>query len=451
MIIEISSTFANKIYYKKTQLNFLDMKKLSTLLMLLLIAQLSIAQGKFDKRLSSSDADIANPKKSGQAKTWVNRGNLFVEIAESPVEGLMTGMDKMMIGLQLKGEKPTETKEWKSPTEEVFEVQVFPDKDLYFNQAGQLSFWTVKKAEVENPLAKALEAYNQAQKIDPNNKDVKSGYQNLSKAFSAVATDGYMRNDYKLALDGFKGLYQANTATGMLDTATMYNIAFIANVSGDYPLAEEYYQKCIDNGYISEGGIYASLADVMNKNGKKDQAAKLLSDAYTKYPTNQSILISLINFYMETGDDPKKVISIIKTAQANEPTNASLDYAEGSLYEKLKENDKAEAAYKSAISKDAKNFYAQYSLGALYYNEAVELSKLADELPINEQKKYDEYIVKINELLKKSMDPFEAAYSIEQNPVIVESLKNVYYRFVDESPDMKAKYEKYDAMLKTMN
>ncbi len=92
------------------------MKKLSTLLILLLIAQLAVAQGKFDKKISASDADIANPKKKEQAKTWVNRGNLFVEIAEDPVAGIMAGMEKTMINLQLKGQKPTEVKEWTSPT-----------------------------------------------------------------------------------------------------------------------------------------------------------------------------------------------------------------------------------------------------------------------------------------------------------------------------------------------
>lgn len=108
----------------------------------------------------------------------------------------------------------------------------------------------------------------------------------------------------------------------------------------------------------------------------------------------------------------------------------------------------AEVAYKKAISIDPKNFYAQYSLGALYYNEAVGLSKLADELPITEQKKYDEYIVQINELLKKSITPFEAAYALEQNPIIIESLRNVYYRFVDESREMKKKYEKYNGLIR---
>lgn len=427
------------------------MKKLSTLLVLLLIAQLAVAQGKFDKKLSASDADIANPKKKEQAKTWVNRGNLFVEIADDAASGLMANMDKAMINLQLKNEKPIEAKEWKSPvTEEVYELQVFADKDLYFNQAGQLAFWTIKKVAVDNALEKAEEAYSQAKKIDPNNKDLKIGYASLAKVYSAAATDGYIRGDFEAALNGFKGLYQANAATGMVDTATMYNVAFIANLSNDYATAEEYYKKCIDNNYILEGGVFASLADVMKKNGKKAEAEKVLTDAYTKYPANQSILISLINFYMEGGDDPKKVIPIIKTAQANEPTNASLDYAEGSLYEKLNEKDKAEVAYKSAIAKDEKNFFAQYSLGALYYNEAVELSKKADELPLNAQKEYDGYIVRINEQLKKSIAPFEAAYAIEPNAVIVESLKNVYYRFVDESADMKAKYEKYENLLKTM-
>ncbi|MDR0659751.1 MAG: hypothetical protein LBG19_02890 [Prevotellaceae bacterium] len=428
------------------------MKKLSTLLILLLVAQLTFAQGKFDKKLSSSDADIANPKKKEQVKTWINRGNLFVEIAEDPVSRLLSGMDKnTLLSIQLRGQKPIEIKTWKGSDGEEYEVYVFDDKDLYFNEAGLLSFWTIKKTEVENPANKAFEAYTQAKKLDPKaatNKELQNGFINLQRVYGSAATDAYMRDDLKGALNGFKGMYEVGEAMGVTDTSSMYNVAFLANTMENYPLAEEFYKKCIAIGYTLDGAVYASLADVIRKSGRKAEAEKILTDAYTQFPINQSILISLINFYMEGGDDPTKVIPIIKTAQANEPGNASLDYAEGSLYEKLNDPKKAEVAYKSAIAKDPKNFFAQYSLGALYYNQAVELSKKADELPIDKQKEYDEMIVEINALLKKSIVPFEAAYAVEQNPIIVESLKNVYYRFVDESPEMKAKYDQYNALLK---
>ena len=430
------------------------MKKLSTLLILLLVAQLAVAQGKFDKKISASDADIANPKKKDQPKTWINRGNLFVEVAEDPVAGLLTGMTKATLGMQLRGQSPIETKSWTASDGTTFQVEVYNDKDLFYDENGILTFWTIKKTEVENATGKAFDAYKEAKKLDPKaatNKDLQNGFTNILRLNSAAATDAYMRNDLKGALEGFKGMCEANQEMGVVDTLSMYNVAFIANSMENYTLAEEYYKKCIDNGYTAEGAVYASLADVMVKNGKKAEGEKLLIDAYTKYPTNQSILISLINFYMQSGDDPQKVIPIIKAAQGNEPTNASLDYAEGQLYEKLNNMEKAEAAYKSAIAKDSKNFYAQYSLGALYYNKAVELSKEADELPLNKVKEYEDLMVKINDMLRKSIEPFEAAYAVEPNPVIVESLKNVYYRFVEESPEMKAKYDKYDALLKQLD
>lgn len=425
------------------------MKKLSTLLILLLVAQLVVAQGKFDKKISASNADIENPKKKDLPKTWISRGNLFVEIADDPVAGLLAGMPKTTLAIQLKGQKPIETKSWTSSDGTVYEVEVYDDKDLYYDQNGTLIFWTIKKTEVDDAVGKAFEAFKQAQKLDPKaatNKDLQSGFTNVLRMYSTAAIDTYMRGDLQGALDGYKGAYEVSEAMGVVDTLSMYNVAFLANSLENYPLAEEFYKKCIANDYTAEGSVYASLADVMAKSGRKEEAAKLLTDAYTQFPTNQSILVSLINFYMQSGDDPQKVIPIIKTAQANEPTNASLDYAEGQLYEKLNDMDKAEAAYKSAIAKDANNFFAQYSLGALYYNQAVELSKKAEELPLNAVKEYDEYIVQINNMLKRSIEPFEKAFAVEPNPVVIESLKNVYSRFVEESPEMKAKYEKYEAL-----
>ena len=433
------------------------MKKLSSLLILLLVAQLAFAQGKFTKKLTSSDEDIANDKKKTQPKTWVKRGDLFIEIAEEPVKDMIIGMDRTTFNLQVKG-KP-EVKQWIGPASDLypegepFEVLAFPDKDVYFTTDGILAFWTITSTEVENPVSKALEAYQKAEELEAqprNNKDLKSGFANVARIFNLEANAAYSLGKDAEALNDFQKVYEANSSKtlGLVDTLTMYNVGFLASETGDYNLAEEFYKKAIDNGYDREGSLYANLADVMSKNGKRAQAEELLANAFTQYPNNQGILVGLINFYLQDGDDPLKVLPYIKKAQENEPANGSLDYAEGMLYDKLGDVDKAAAAYKSAIGKNANDFYSLYSLGALYYNEAIEIGKKADALPFNAQAEYDAYIVEINKLLRMTIEPFEAAYRLEPNAAIIESLKNVYYRFVDESPEMKANYEKYDALLK---
>ena len=57
--------------------------------------------------------------------------------------------------------------------------------------------------------------------------------------------------------------------------------------------------------------------------------------------------------------------------------------------------------------------------------------------------------------LKNAIDPFEKAYEVSKNNDIrvniAEYLKNIYYRFRDQSPEYQAKYEKYDQVVATGN
>ena len=50
--------------------------------------------------------------------------------------------------------------------------------------------------------------------------------------------------------------------------------------------------------------------------------------------------------------------------------------------------------------------------------------------------------------LKSAMPPFEKAFEITKDPQtkasIAEYLKNAFYRFRDESPEMQAGYDKYN-------
>lgn len=432
------------------------MKKLSFLFILVLLAQLAVAQGNFAKKISASDEAINDPKKKVVPKTWIARGDLFTQVAEAPADGLISGMDDVSIGLVLKA-KPAETKTWTSADGTTYNIAIFDDKELYYApQEGRniLQFYRITKTEVDEPMQKALEAYNQASTIDPKataNKSLKEGYQKLSALFKSAATADYFTGNYEGALENFKGEYACNSSivVGMVDTITMYNIAFLASSLGKYDVAEEFFRKCIDNGHIKDGDLYANLADVMVRGGKESEAEQLLVEAYKKFPNNQAIIIGIINMYMQKGDDPLKALTYIHEAQKNEPENASLYNAEAMLYEKLGKPEEAAKSYRASIARDPNNFYAQYQLGYLHYQNAVEYSKKADDLPLNDQAGYDRYIKMISDELRSSIAPLEEAHRISPDePIVIELLKNVFYRFKDESPEMEAKYTKYDNLFK---
>ena len=50
-------------------------------------------------KLSKSDADIADAKKSAKAATWLNRGKVYYEAASAPVKDVFVSMEEMMLKL----------------------------------------------------------------------------------------------------------------------------------------------------------------------------------------------------------------------------------------------------------------------------------------------------------------------------------------------------------------
>jgi tetratricopeptide (TPR) repeat protein len=176
----------------------------------------------------------------------------------------------------------------------------------------------------------------------------------------------------------------------------------------------------------------------------------MLMTGFSKFPRSQSVLIELINLKLNAGKDPLEVIPFLKQAQANEPGNATLYFAEATLYEKLKMIDSAENIYKRTIIIDPTNFNAYYNLGALYFNRGVELNKERMEI----KKDFDKIkAIKLQEDVefKRSLEPFLKAHEI--NPTdkyALENIKTIYFRFRDESPEMMDNFTKYDEEYKKL-
>ncbi|MDR1415931.1 MAG: hypothetical protein LBJ57_00765, partial [Prevotellaceae bacterium] len=156
----------------------------------------------------------------------------------------------------------------------------------------------------------------------------------------------YTGNNYQLAQQYFIESVEAShhPLVGRLDTIMAYYAGVVSlndNIL-DYDNAIRYLSLCLDNSYFEDGNIYSSLAKAYRGKGDSITQEQLLTDGFLKFPTNQAILIELINLYLNSGEDATKVIPYLKKAQENEPTNATLYFAEATLYEKLKMMDDAE-------------------------------------------------------------------------------------------------------------
>ena len=126
--------------------------------------------------------------------------------------------------------------------------------------------------------------------------------------------------------------------------------------------------------------------------------------------------------------------------------NASLVYAEGSLYRKLNQFEKAIESFNKAAQVDPKYVFAPFAEGCAYYDWAVDIQdKAQQELDDN---KYNALLEQMEKALQDAIVPFEKAFEISEDKDIklacAEYLKNIYFRFREKGAEFQANYDKYN-------
>jgi tetratricopeptide (TPR) repeat protein len=397
-------------------------------------------------KLAKSDTEVADAKKGTDPKTWLNRAQLFMDIYELPVKSVMPGMPQLQIKTILKDEKSrTDNLELDSVA---YEILRYPDKDLYFNPAGLLAFWEVKDLATDDPLIKAYGAYSKAYDLDAkksNEKKIHEGLQILANKLSQEAATAYTLEKYENALRYFETSLQCtgHPAIGVIDTVTLYNVAFLSTLLKDDEKAITYFKQLIELDYEAEGNVNASYAALLQAKGDSLQANDVLAKAFLKYPKNQQILVQLIN----AGSDMTTIFGYLKQAQENEPNNASLYDKEGNIYdEQLNDKEKAMTCYLKAIEVNPDYFPAHYHIGVLHYNKAISIQDAASKEP--DDAKYAVMLKELDAELKAALPSFVRAYELYPEEMsTVQFLKNIYYRFREQSPEMQADFERYSKIL----
>ena len=280
------------------------------------------------KAMQKAKAETENPKKAASAATWVKLANAYIACYEAPAEGLLPGSPKMQTDLILKGQPALSTEQVEKGGELLTAV-TYVDKVLYYNEGGSLMAWTVTKPAVENALALAVEALTKASELDTKGAQGKAITDALNaiknKYFDGAMFDNTLGN-YASASIGFENAMNvaAHPVLGMVDSTLAYYTGVTATMAADNQRAIKFYEYCQSINFEQNGEVPAALADAYKQTGDTVKCKEVLAEGFAKFPTNQSILVYLINVYRETNEDPVKVLEILKVAQQNEPNNASL-------------------------------------------------------------------------------------------------------------------------------
>ena len=436
------------------------MKRILIALAVLLAVQVADAQVKsaeaVKKAVESAEAAAQNAKKATKVATWLKLASVYMDAYEAPAGNVILNSPRVQIQMMMGNEKPVSV-------EEVvidgmpFKKEVYANKNLYFDGADVLRIIEVTKPVYEDALAKALEAYVKANEVDANKskeKDIKAGIQAIAEKYFMDGMNQYSLNNYPKAAELLvKAAKASDTAPySVVDNTSLYNAAYIFWASKDFESAKKYFEMCLANEYYYENGeVYAKLGDTYFNLGDKAKGVETLEAGFVKFPQSQSILIGLINYYLESGENADRLFALIGEAKKNEPNNVSLYYVEGNIYKQLGDFEKALAAYKECATVDPNYDFGYHGQGVLCYDKAVELSeKASQEL---DDAKYAALVKEYEQYLLDAIEPFEKAFEVSKNDQVklnaAEYLKNIYYRFSSVEDKYMQGYNKYNDYVKT--
>jgi tetratricopeptide (TPR) repeat protein len=321
-------------------------------------AQLFQKQGTLDKARTEIDKAITNEKTSGKAKTWFTRGEIYEGIANSPIYSK-----------------------------------------------------TVPAAEANKT---AFESYQKA--IQLEGKDSEYGKQALGKmdTFYGLALNAGVASYNEKKYDEAIKSYQMAQSIKPQDTTAYLYAAYAAGAKQDYTAAKGFYSKLQGIGYKSPQ-LYTSLLQIAREEKNDAEYAQVLQSALTAFPNNKTFVLEDLNRLISAGQD-KQAIDKLKHAIELDPTNSNLYTVLGSVYDKLKQPDQAQAAYQKAVEIDPKNFDAQFNVGVNYFNKGADIFKAVNKMSLpTYQKQGKAKEAEAKKYVQQAVPYFEAALAANPN------------------------------------
>ncbi|MDR0713987.1 MAG: tetratricopeptide repeat protein [Bacteroidales bacterium] len=392
--------------------------------------------------IAKSDIAIKDAKKGSNPATWMTRGKLFRDAYNFNIQYLRQNMPSTEIVLYLG--KPKEI-----ITEGDVETYVYSRIKVYFSK-GVLTHWEETESIVDSPLTEAVNAYEKAKSLDEKGKlakKIEEAYDGISRDLEAKAFNEYALKNYKEAYKDAQEKIKVSSLLGKIDTIFYYYAGYFAYTQSEAD--KSMWKESIDNfdkalSYDfketgeSAGLIYTMLYNSCTAVGDTLKGLSYAEKGFQQNPNDISLIYIMINYYMNRKEN-QKALDYIEKAKVNDPKNAVLYFAEGSLHDKLGNKEKAIAAYDAAIAIDPTDYGYHYNKGVVYYNSAVKLMEEADKTKTNEE--FERLKNLADDEFYKAIPLMEKALELHVGDRdVMETLKSLYFRLRTKYPEMESKY-----------
>ncbi len=294
-------------------------------------------------------------------------------------------------------------------------------------------------AAYPDALVRAKDSYMKAQELDSKGSyasEIQVGLGQVQMAASNAGIGNYNNGNFGAAgafFDLGAEIAQAFEAT---DTMAIYNSALCYEKAGEVDLAVARYRACADIEY-QVPNVFLFISNLYRENGREAEALETVAEARGLYPREQSLIIEELNIYL-TNEEFDKAKENLALAAAQDPTNEILWFSLGSVLDNLGNADEAIEAYKKALEVKADYFDANYNLGALYFNQAVQGINAANDMwkprmtkaESDAQKQLEDDAKALFETAKPYL---EAAHATDADDLeTMRSLRDIYARTGDD-------------------
>ncbi len=256
----------------------------------------------------------------------------------------------------------------------------------------------------------------------------------LSNAFINQGVGKYQANDFEAAYSNFEKAVMISTISFKVDTQLYYYASLAALKAKKFEEAIGLNDMLIQLNFGSNDdekvAIYQSQAIAYRETGDTAKMLNILQKGIEKFPTaNYPLVIETFNYYVNKGEN-EKAFEYINIAIEKNANDAQFYVIRGTLLEEMKRKDEAKLDYVKAVALQPDNFDANYSLGAFYYNTAVDTLDWADKnIPINKFSELDKFKKISDDLFKESLPYLEKADILIVNNInVLSTLKTIYYR-----------------------
>ncbi len=303
--------------------------------------------------------------------------------------------------------------------------------EIYLNIAADPEV----SAEYPNALVLAKESYEKAREVDVKGRYERECIEGLGRVQIMASNNGinfYNTEAFDLAGNSFDIAASVARTVDMVDTMAVYNAALCYEKAGMTDLAIARYYECAEIKY-QVPNVFLFISTLYRNAGDDEAALETLKNARKDYPREQSLIIEELNIYLTSGDFERAKTNL-QLAAEQDPNNEILWFSLGSVFDNLGNSEEAISAYLKAIEVKADYFDANYNLGALYFNQAVQGINAANDMwkprmtnkEAAAQKKLE---TDAKELFNTAKPYLEAAFAINPEDLqTIRSLKDIYAR-----------------------